>query len=141
MMEALVVPAGHWSRGLSMMVVSIISTGAGSVAVVGAPELAGDGGDGGVGAHHLVLPGHDALDLGQGGGGEQHRHEEQGALLQGRHELAAEPLTRYGARGLRQPLVDRPRQAEGDHQADGEQAGREPEHGLAVVQGPVSAGS
>ena len=102
----------------------------------GAPQLARRRDDGRMGADHLVLPGHDALDLRQGGGGEQDRHEKQGTLLQGRHELAAEPLG-MARDGLRQPLVDRPRQTQGDHQADGEQAGREPQHGFAVVEGPV----
>jgi hypothetical protein len=42
---------------------------------LGAAELAGDGGDGGVFAHDLVLPGHDALDLGERGGRQQDGHE------------------------------------------------------------------
>jgi hypothetical protein len=38
-MDALVVPSGHSDWGLSVMVVSIISTGAGSVAVSARPSL------------------------------------------------------------------------------------------------------
>ena len=103
---------------------------------VGAAELAGHRGDRRVGAHHPVLPGHDALDLGERGGGEQHGHEEQRALFQGRHELAAEALGVAGD-GLREQGVDRPRQAEGDDETDRQQRRRQPQHGLAVPQGPV----
>ena len=87
-------------------------------------------------ADHLVLPGHDALDLGEGGGGQQHRHEQQRALLQGGHELAAEALGVAG-KGIRQQGLDGARQAQGDDQAQGQQGGGQAQHRLAVTEGPV----
>jgi hypothetical protein len=65
--------------------------------------------------------------------------KKQRALLEGRHELAAE-TGRVARDAVRQAGVDGARQAEGDHAGRGEQRDRAAEHGLAVDQRPVEHG-
>ena len=118
-------PGRHSSFGLSMIVVSIISTGAGSVAVSARPSLPAASATSGEAGDDFVLPRHDALHLGERGRGREHGHEEQAAFVERRHELAAhagdEPLQRGHAVELRD---DRSRQAPEHDLREREQAAR-----------------
>src|SRR5271168_4476099 len=89
-----VTPGRHWSSGFRLMMVSNISTGAGSVAVAARPAL----------PNTLATSGKfldDAVGCLQqlGGLGDRHaghadRHVHQGALIQRRHKFRAEALER-----------------------------------------------
>ena len=56
---------------------------------LGPAQLAGDGFDFGRLFDDLVLPGHDAFDFRERHVRQQHRHEQQAAFVQRRHEFAA----------------------------------------------------
>ena len=97
-----VMPAGHWLSGFSMMVVSIMERGAGSVAVSARPIFAEHALHFGKGLDDLVrllkdFPRLCDRDARQRGG-----HVQQIALLQRRHELRAESSERDHRHGNRE---------------------------------------
>jgi hypothetical protein len=81
---------GHCSGGFSMTTVSTMLSGAGSVGVSARPTLPNTLLDLGEGGDDRVLAGELALGLLDREAGEGGRHVEDVALVEGRHELAAE---------------------------------------------------
>ena len=93
-------PGRHSSCGLNWIVVSIISIGAGSVAVSARPDLAEHARDLGHRLDHAVGLLQELAGLGRRQSRQRGRHVEEIALVHRRHELAAE--LQHRPRGRRQ---------------------------------------
>ena len=89
-------PARHWSRGLNWMVVSNISSGAGSVAVSARPALPNTRSTSGTVLISRSVCCSSSRGLGRRQPGQRRRHVQQVALVERRHELAAEAQHRDG---------------------------------------------
>jgi len=113
-----VMPGRHWSCGLSVTTVSNIESGAGSVGGLGLARLAEDAFHLGNFVQQAVLQLEDARRLVDRHAGHRGGHEKDGALVQRRHELAAELPAGINRRGQDERGQEEREPPEAEHEMD-----------------------